>query len=134
MTRLGAIGSFLCWMTMTAMIGCVGADAGDDDTTEQVTIEQASGLIDVAEVYTRGGGWSSRITGQLNDGPDISFHRVAMEQGECVYYELQPGLCESACEPDQACNAQSECQAYPGGLSGGTLTVSGVGDPVVIEP
>ena len=152
MIRGDVIGRVLWLLSLTAMIGCVQAVGddddsgsagddddthGDDDTTEPPNIEEASGVLDVAEMYNQGGSglsWSSQIRGQLNDGPDPTFHRVTMEQGECAYLELHQALCDPPCGGDQVCDAFGECQTYPGGLTAGTLTVTGVGDPIVIEP
>ncbi len=151
MTRRAGIGRVAGFLALTAMMGCAGAagdddsgsaddddtTTGDDDTTEPPNLAEASGYLDVAEMYNEGGSglsWSSRILGQLNDGPGPTFHRVTMEQGQCVYLELQPGLCDPPCGGDEVCDAFGECQAYPVGLSAGVLTVTGIGDPVVIEP
>ena len=149
MSRCGAVGRTLSWISVAVMIGCTSAGAGDDDSagdddtvaddddTELGEPDEASGVIAVAEMYNEGGSglsWSASIGGQLYDGPSPTFHRVTMEQVECVYYELQPGLCDPPCAPDEACDAYDECQAYPAGVSAGTLTVSGIAEPVVIEP
>jgi len=148
MARWIAVGLVLGWMT-TVVAGCSDGLSGDDDDvsdddvadddddTGPIPGDGAAGVLDIAEMYNEGGGGlnsSSQIVGLLADGPAPTVHRVTMEQGDCVYYELRPGFCDPPCDAGEVCNANDVCEPYPIGVSAGTLTISGLGDPIVIEP
>lgn len=86
--------------------------------------------IDVAEIAAT----YSQIGALVRSGPDPSFHVVSQEEGACRHLEARTGFCDPACAAGEACNADDVCFPYPELVSGGTLTIEGLGDPIEIEP
>jgi hypothetical protein len=90
-------------------------------------------LVDVSisyDVYHSGA--FARIEGLVRDAPYPVFHDVVMEEGGCRYLEVAYGSCDPACPNGEVCVLGDVCAPYPSALSGGTLTVSGLGEPFEI--
>lgn len=97
--------------------------------------EPAAGTIDVSErsdVFHQGS--YSRITGTFHDAPDPIYHEVVLEQGGCRHLRAKQGFCDPACAGDEICTIDDECEPYPLLASAGTLTLTGLGDAIRIEP
>jgi len=110
-------------------------DTGDDDTTAGCGFsDPEAARLEVGETYIDGGGWSARVGGTVFDGPWPTYHVAQIEQGACRYLEFVQGFCDPPCDNFQFCNHLDECEDYPSGLSGGTLTFTGLGDDIVIPP
>jgi hypothetical protein len=76
----------------------------------------------------------SRITAWVKDGPDPEFYAVTLESGSCRYLSLTFGVCSPSCGQTEVCAATNRCEPYPAFVSGGLLTVSGLGMSLEIAP
>ena len=125
------------------LLGCPGTPADDDTSVgDDDDALDACGFgvpavasIDVSEL--RDGFHAdafARIAARVHDGPAPPFHGVTLEEGACRYLEAAYGSCDPPCAYDEFCTFEDQCAAYPGGISGGTLTIAGLGDPIEIEP
>jgi hypothetical protein len=121
----------LALLTLLGGVGCPGA--GDDVGLDLCTFsEPAAAQVFVEERYNPLG-WSARVEGWVNEWPASVWQTVLFEEGECRYLKLFPGSCDPQCEWGEFCNPDGVCEAYPAGISAGTLTVEGLGAPLVIE-
>lgn len=118
-------------------------DTGDDDDDDDDTgpgatafIDDTAGRITVSERYNydRSLHHKSDVHGQLNVSPDPAMHHIIMEEGECRYLEVEYGYCDPPCGQFEVCTTDDVCQPFPTGVSAGILTISGLAEPVVIEP
>lgn len=112
-----------------ALVGC-GAN-GDRSCGFS---EPASATIDVSErndVFH--GRPFSRVEASLREGVNPSFHEVFMEEGQCRYLKAKIGNCDPPCISGETCSADDECVVFPEGISGGTLTITGLGDPLELS-
>ncbi|MFH1834413.1 MAG: hypothetical protein ABH877_05255 [bacterium] len=92
-------------------------------------------LIEVSQSYDIfHSGVSTRIGGQVQDGPYPVFHETFLQEGSCRYVKVAYGDCDPPCGAGEVCVAGDTCAPYPTGLSGGTLTIQGLGDDIAIEP
>ena len=112
-------------------------DTGDDDTGDDDTGE-ACGFADdpaasviVMERYTSV--WDGTVSGRVQEAPNPAWHVIQLEEGACRYLTFQLGNCSPPCDFSQVCTADDECVDYPVGISAGTLTVEGLGDPIAID-
>jgi hypothetical protein len=128
------------WVLLLLPAGCPGG-GDDDDSTAELALdpcgfaEQAWATVDVSEqmdIYHDEP--FARIGARVQDGRLPEFHRIALEEGACRTLEVAPGDCDPACPYDEFCTVDDECVPYPAGISGGTLTLTGLGDPIEIEP
>lgn len=127
----------LPWILAAALAGCPGPTGDDDDVLLDACgfPDPAAAIVDVAEqrdIYH--GEAVARISAAVQEAPTPSFHGVVMEEGACRYLQPDYGNCDPPCSYDALCNADDECVPYPAGISGGTLTITGLGDPIEIEP
>jgi len=111
--------------------GGVGAYGGGYECTfppapsAEIVVQESYAFHDKAYL-------DSRVWAQVWDGPYPSWHEVALAQGHCRYLEFKPGLCTPQCSYDEVCTPDNLCVAYPAGVSAGTLTVTGLSQPVVV--
>jgi hypothetical protein len=97
--------------------------------------EPVAATIDIAELSdVFHGDVVAQIEAHLRGGPSPTFHEVFMEQGGCRYYKSAIGVCDPPCASGEACDIDGECVAYPESLSGGKLTITGLGEKIEIEP
>ena len=97
--------------------------------------ERSAATIDVSErfdifhtdIY-------SRVGALLRDATTVPLDEVVLEEGECRYLRLALGFCDPRCADGEMCTADDECQPTPQLISGGTLRVTGLGDPIEVEP
>ncbi len=109
-------------------------DSGDDDSGPACGFPPAeSARIEVVESYTEGVGWYGRVMGTVHEGPAPPYHVVTLEQGECRYLTFEQGFCDPPCDYDQFCDLDGVCHDRPASISGGTLTITGLGDDLVLE-
>jgi len=97
--------------------------------------DSPSASIDVSE-RTDGfhAGPYGRIGAVLRDRPEPPLQSVVAEDGECQSLQVDLGFCDPACEGTDTCTAADQCQPYPRLVSGGTLTIVGLGDAIAVEP
>ena len=121
-----------------ALLGC---DAGDE-VVEPIVVARApcgfaeapAGVIDVSEradVFHTG--VYARVDAVLQEAPSPNFHEVATEAGACRHYHYAPASCDPICADGEVCTAESTCAAFPGTVSGGTLSVEGLAVAVTID-
>ncbi len=77
--------------------------------------------------------WSLTVSGRLRESPRPSWHQVLAETDSCRYMVYFPGACDPPCESDEICTGDGECLGWPEGVSGGELTVTGLGEPLVLH-
>ncbi len=141
----------LCACTSSNDSGLDSSGAGGAETDATVppevpTVEDwildACGFADPTVAYvdvskrrdTFHAGVFSRIEGEFHDGLQPSFYGVTLEEGSCRHYEVQLGFCDPACTGGDICTADDQCTPYPASISAGTLRITGVGDPIDIQP
>lgn len=125
------------------LVACSSSDPADAGVQNEpaVTVdscgfaEPAAGTIDVSERYDLfHQGSYSRINATFHDASDPVYHEVLLEEGACRYLRAKQGFCDPACAGDEICTIDDECRPYPLLASAGTLTITGLGDPISIEP
>ena len=116
-----------------------------EDHTTEPTVRRRTGqcgfsvppaaLIDVSKRYNEWPGETDlRVDGWVHSIPSQSFHTVVMEEGSCRYLKAAFGFCDPPCGYYETCIADGECvQIHPEPISGGLLTVTGLGEPIKIE-
>ncbi len=137
------------WLLACAFLAGCAASSTDEDTSDTDTnagwdgsvevdpcgfADTAAGVIDVSErfdifhdtVY-------SRISAILKDAPVPSFHYVFEEAGACRYLKAEHASCEPVCAQDAICTADGRCVTNPKTVSGGMLTIQGLGDSISIQ-
>ncbi len=125
-------------LLMTLLAGCPGPDDSSLVFTGELDpcgfAEAPAGLIDVSN---RRDSWHegafTRVEALLQQGPSPEFYRTAQEQGACRLLEAAYTNCAEICDHDELCTASGECLPWPEGASGGTLTITGLGSPLVLE-
>jgi hypothetical protein len=112
--------------------------ADDDDSTGEPGLAPctfADAPVARFAVTQRGADeWSVSVTGEVWEEPYPSWHQVLRESENCRYMVYLPGSCDPPCAGGELCTADSECVGWPTGVAAGTMTVEGLGDPLVIEP
>ena len=128
-------------MLVALVWSCSGEGGSEPDVTYDWTLDEcgftepAAATIDVASLSdVFHSGLVAQIEAQLRSGPGPAFHQVFMEEGDCRYYKSAIGTCDPPCGSGEACTVDDECAAYPESLSGGELRITGLGEPIVIEP
>ncbi len=80
------------------------------------------------------GYWSPSVRGLVGDHPAPVHLQVIAEDGECRYLRWHHGQCEPPCDLDEACDVDDVCVPQRAGVSGGTLSITGAGILLEIEP
>lgn len=79
--------------------------------------------------------WNSTIWATVCERAPARFHKVALQLGSCRYLELTYGNCGEPCDPGELCSVDDICEpVYLVTVPGGVLTITGLGDPLLIEP
>lgn len=75
------------------------------------------------------------VDGSVLDGvvPVTVLTEVAVE-GDCRLLRRENPRCEPGCDPDETCDFDGTCIAYPTGIALGTVTVGGLAEDVIMEP
>jgi hypothetical protein len=77
-------------------------------------------------------GW---VDGKVADGVvPSSVRETIASDGECMVLRRNNPFCDPACTAGQTCNFDGECVPYPANQDLGTVTLSGLVEPVVMEP
>lgn len=130
------------WLpVLLAALGCSGDDDAADAGVDEVVLdpcgfaEAAAATIDVSERFDLFHGSAfARVGATVRQSPELALHEVVLEEGECRSLRAAPGFCDPPCDGDQQCTIDGECRPYPLLVSGGTLTLTGLGDTIEIEP
>jgi hypothetical protein len=124
-----------------ALLGCADADAGaagaivvDLDPCGFAAPPAALVEVSIARDLFHPSAAYARIEGLVQDGPDPQLYAVSTEAGGCRYLKGGIGSCDPACAAGELCTIDGVCAPYPLGVSGGALTVRGLGDPIEIAP
>lgn len=120
---------------------CVDNPIQDDqaeigDIGACVFTEEPAGIIEVNGALMWSGGaadWWYYGYAFFQDGPAPVIHEVVVEDGECRVLRAEYGTCEHGCDEGEICTSDDVCVPYPDRLYGGSLAVSGAGDPVELE-
>lgn len=97
--------------------------------------EPVAGSIDVSTSFDSFHGAAvAKVSAELEDAPKLRLHEVAATQGTCRHLRAAVGFCDPPCSSGDACTLDDECQPYPLGISGGTLTIDGLARKLVIAP
>jgi hypothetical protein len=124
-------------------VGCSGG--GGDDGTDAGALEvvldpcgfpaATAATIDVSERFDLfHAGAFAKVGAAVRQSPEPSLHEVVLEEGECRYLRAALGFCDPPCGGAEQCTTDGECRPYPLLVSGGTLTLTGLGDTIEIEP
>jgi len=117
-------------------------DNGAPPASDEVDVcefgEEPRGLIQIEEGYYTDWGatdpvWHAEVLAQLWSGPSPARY-IEVVGGSCRVLLMDWGDCEASCSLDEFCSEDGECTPYPEGLSGGTLAIGGLGEPLSIEP
>lgn len=109
-------------------------DATDDDDTAPCSVlDPPTGSIEIRQSLA-GSTVYLDIRGEMAEATALSLYETVAEEDGCRYLLYEPNACDPPCSPPEFCTAQGECKAFPAGISGGPLTVTGLGDPVILEP
>lgn len=130
-----------------------GMDAGDaavtdagppDDTADASDAEsepplpsELTGRILVIQNAVEGEATGGYVNVDLRDGPVPSSQVVTKEAGDCrlIVGDIPDALaCEPACEPGLEQCVGGACLAFPKVAPSGTVTVSGLAEPLTFEP
>ena len=114
-----------------------------DDSDEPTKIDPATvpltGECAMAEDY--GGfvviadGKDGYVDGKVADGvvPTSVLETIASD-GDCQLLRKNNPFCDPGCTAGQTCNFDGECVPYPSNQDLGTVTITGLVEPVVMEP
>ncbi len=113
-------------------------DDGDDDDGDPATIPLA-GPCDLAD---RRGGFVveayedySIVDGKVEDGTvPLSVLEQVLADAGCRLMKRNNPFCDPPCAADETCDHDGTCIPYPEPLDLGTVTVSGLSEPVSMEP
>jgi hypothetical protein len=76
------------------------------------------------------------VSGTVYDGPspiDLWMESV-LEAGECQLREPVHAFCDPPCESSSLCVQGGECMAYPRSQNAGAIEITGLDQPVTLEP
>jgi hypothetical protein len=77
-------------------------------------------------------GW---VEGKVADGVvPVSVLEMIASDGDCQLLRRNNPFCDPGCAAGETCNFDGECVPYPSNKDLGTVTVTGLVDPVVMEP
>lgn len=124
--------------------------ADDDDSAESVALDLDSlvGGVRIEETTSDGAGGSTYAYVWPWGIYDVPYPgnllgvvwgpyglTVTEEQGDCFYLEsLGYGFCDPLCGSDEYCSAEDQCEPWPRYRDAGTMTVSGLSEPLTITP
>lgn len=85
-------------------------------------------LVDSTEEY-------AYVTGSLSNGivPVAVLTRV-LDSGDCTIWRRENPFCDPTCSPGYTCDLTGECVPYPSTQDMGTVTLTGLSQPVTMEP
>ena len=141
--RIARIGAALVLLLL--LPGCPGGDdddtsAGDDDDDSAAgpglaACEFADAPVASFDIrqHAFAESWTVSVSGRVWAEPYPSWHEVLRESESCRYMTFLPGNCDPPCEGTELCTSGGECVGWPEGVAAGTMTVEGLGDPLVIE-
>jgi len=110
-------------------------DDGSNDCGDRVgSVEDAAALIEIATSRALDGGVSRRIAGDVGDGAYPRFYASTVAAGGCELLHREPGFCDPPCDPGTVCAVDDTCQPFPTSISGGVLTITGLGDDLELQP
>jgi hypothetical protein len=142
---------FLPFVLAALAVGCsetigTGQDDDavvDDDDHSSVALDPCTfaddpvGTIRIEEGYSTLPGeaepaWHAQVVAQLWDGPIPAVYTEVLA-GECRLRLADWAECDH-CGLDEFCVADDVCEPYPGGASGGALTVTGLDEALILAP
>ena len=105
---------------------------GDDDSADCPFPAPAAAMISV------GDGWSPwahspPVWARTYDRPFPDIYETTAEEGQCRFLELSYGDCSPPCVSGEVCTIHDECESWPALIAGGPLTVTGGGEPIVVD-
>lgn len=105
--------------------GDAGSSAGGDTSSSDVV---GNFIVKLSAPSTNGGAGLTSIGGSTRDRPEPSPRSwiTAATSGDCALLKPKVPYCSTPCGSSAVCTADENCQAYPTGLSVGTVTVSGI--------
>ncbi len=140
-TGRSAIGA---WVALCVLIGC--PEGGDDDSAPADDDDSTAGDDDTSEgpcdPWTTWGVFTietddtdGRVRGYYYDGVNPYQVGGVLTEGPCTFYgwDHLPN-CDPPCVDPEVCGFDDQCHPYPEKVDAGTLTVTGVEPPLVIEP
>lgn len=112
-----------------------GADAAVDPFVAQLggacPVEKRIGRFEVLEDALYG----SSVAGNIADRIDALQILVAQQtEGACTLWQRKAPTCTPSCTGTQQCVRDQGCKPFPAPLSTGTVTVTGLVKPVVMQP
>jgi hypothetical protein len=127
-------------LSAAGLVACTDDETAQEDAGPVVVdldpcgfADPPAALVDVSinyDIYHSGA--FARIEGLVQDGPYPTFYEIVHEEGGCRYLKAAFGSCDPMCPNGEVCVIGDVCVPYPNPLSGGTLTVSGLGEPIEI--
>jgi len=117
--------------------GCdTGNPSGPGDDPEQST-ESPCEFTDAAaldlQIGTSFYSVEDPIRAVVYEHAQPNMYEVIAEAGNCRHIVLAPPFCAPPGTYDEICTAASTCEANPGTVSAGTLTITGLSEPVVLD-
>lgn len=108
----------------------------DSNSTDELggACEQSKlyGGFEVAMEEERG---YSAVSGDISDGViPATILELVGEEGGCKLMHKKNPFCDPGCASDEACNHEGQCVRFPVELNLGTVTISGLANPVSMEP
>jgi hypothetical protein len=139
---------FPLFAALTALAGCAGATADDDDSATTADDDGPVGdpatipLEGACDLDRRLGGFvveayaeTSIVDGTVSDGVvPLSVLEQVMQAGDCQLMRRNNPFCDPPCDPDQTCDHDGECIPYPAPVDLGTVTLLGLEAPVSMDP
>lgn len=137
--RPGHPGGLLALSLLAALLAGCSGDGPDGGPTPSLDPCELAGapaaIVDVSErTDLFHAGPYVRIGAFVRDAPEPSLHEVAAEEGACRHLRAATAFCDPPCGEDEACAPPGTCVAYPRLVSGGTLTLEGLGAAIHVEP
>lgn len=122
---------------MTALLAATGCDTGDPDGENNDSVASPcefteAAVLDLTIGASFDSSWSA-IRAEVYEYAEPNLYEVIHEVGNCRHVVLAHSSCDPPCDWDKICTADGNCEAFPETVSAGTLTITGLGDPVVLE-
>ncbi len=107
---------------------------GDDTAIELAPCTLASAPSALFELKQQedDGALELHASAYVFDGPYPRWQTTVLEDEHCRYGYYFPTTCEPECDNDAYC-VDGDCVAWPEGIRAGTVTVEGLGEPLVLE-